>query len=85
MSASYAPKEVTLGYSSTIAKALHWLMAVLFFGLLALGFYMHDLPLSPQKLQLYSLAQMGWRQRLPARPGASRLAPHAPTTGAAGE
>jgi len=36
------------------AKALHWLMAILFFGLLALGFYMHDLPLSPEKLQLYS-------------------------------
>ena len=36
------------------AKGLHWLMTILFFGLLALGFYMHDLPLSPQKLQLYS-------------------------------
>lgn len=40
-------------YTST-AKTLHWLMAVLFVGLLALGFYMHDLPLSPEKLQLYS-------------------------------
>jgi cytochrome b561 len=29
-------------------------MAILFFGLLALGFYMHDLPLSPEKLKLYS-------------------------------
>lgn len=37
-----------------MAKALHWLMALLLFGLLALGFYMQDLPLSPQKLQLYS-------------------------------
>jgi cytochrome b561 len=37
-----------------VAKALHWLMAILLFGLLALGFYMQDLPLSPQKLQLYS-------------------------------
>mgnify|MGYP001765934281 CR=1 FL=1 len=36
------------------AKALHWLMAALLFGLLALGFYMHDLPLSPEKLKLYS-------------------------------
>ncbi len=36
------------------AKALHWLMAVLFFGMLALGLYMHDLPLSPEKLQLYA-------------------------------
>ena len=37
-----------------VAKALHWLMTVLLFGLLALGFTMTDLPLSPQKLQLYS-------------------------------
>ena len=36
------------------AKGLHWLMAVLLLGLLALGFIMHDLPLSPQKLKLYS-------------------------------
>lgn len=42
-----------MNYTKT-AKALHWLMAVLLFGLLALGFYMHDLPLSPEKLQLYS-------------------------------
>jgi cytochrome b561 len=40
-------------YTST-AKTLHWLMAALLFGLLALGFYMHDLPLSPEKLKLYS-------------------------------
>ena len=44
---------MTACYTAT-AKALHWLMAILFFGLLALGFYMHDLPLSPEKLQLYS-------------------------------
>jgi len=37
-----------------IAKSLHWLMAVLILGLLALGIYMSDLPLSPQKLELYS-------------------------------
>ena len=56
------------------ARALHWLMALLIVGLLALGFYMHDLPLSPQKLQLYSwhkwagvsaflllLARLAWR------------------------
>ena len=36
------------------AKSLHWLMALLLIGLLALGFYMHDLPLSPEKLQLYA-------------------------------
>lgn len=60
-------------YTGT-AKTLHWLMAVLLFGLLALGFYMHDLPLSPEKLKLFSwhkwagvtafllvLARLGWR------------------------
>lgn len=36
------------------AKALHWLIAALIIGVLALGIYMHDLPLSPEKLQLYS-------------------------------
>ena len=65
------------------AKSLHWLMAVLLFGLLALGFYMHDLPLSPEKLQLYSyhkwagvtafllvLVRLAWRvaHRPPALP-----------------
>lgn len=44
---------MTTRYTRT-AKGLHWLMAILFFGLLALGFYMHDLPLSPEKLKLYS-------------------------------
>ena len=42
-----------MSYTKT-AKTLHWLMAILLFGLLALGFYMHDLPLSPDKLKLYS-------------------------------
>ena len=37
-----------------VAKSLHWLMAVMILGLLALGIYMHELPLSPQKLTLYS-------------------------------
>ena len=37
-----------------VAKGLHWLMAALILGLLALGLYMSGLPLSPQKLQLYS-------------------------------
>ena len=36
------------------AKSLHWLMALLIIGLIPLGLYMHELPLSPQKLQLYS-------------------------------
>ena len=37
-----------------VAKVIHWLMAALITGLLLLGFYMADLPLSPDKLQLYS-------------------------------
>lgn len=36
------------------AIALHWLMAVLLIGLFSLGLYMHDLPLSPDRLKLYS-------------------------------
>ncbi len=40
-------------YTST-AKGLHWLMALMIFGLLAMGFYMSDLPFSPEKLQFYS-------------------------------
>ena len=40
-------------YTAT-AKFYHWLMTVLLFGLLALGFYMAELPFSPQKLQFYS-------------------------------
>ena len=60
-------------YTKT-AKSLHWLMAILLFGMLALGFYMQDLPLSPEKLKLYSwhkwagvtafllvLVRLGWR------------------------
>jgi cytochrome b561 len=37
-----------------LARGLHWLMAVLIVGLAALGLYMRELPLSPQKLVLYS-------------------------------
>ena len=63
----------TTTYSPT-ARVLHWGMALLIIGLLGLGFYMKDLPLSPDKLQLYSwhkwagvtafllaLARVGWR------------------------
>jgi len=42
-----------VSYTRT-AKALHWIMAILIGGLLVLGLYMQDLPLSPQKLALYS-------------------------------
>lgn len=44
---------MTNQYTRT-AQMIHWLMAILLAGLLALGFYMHDLPLSPEKLKLYS-------------------------------
>jgi cytochrome b561 len=36
------------------AKALHWLIALMIFAVFPLGLYMHDLKLSPVKLQLYS-------------------------------
>lgn len=39
---------------SGIAIGLHWIMAVSIIALLALGIYMADLPLSPEKLKLYS-------------------------------
>ena len=39
---------------TAVAKLLHWGMAVLIVGLLALGFVMTDMPLSPEKLQYYS-------------------------------
>ena len=37
-----------------LAISLHWLMALLIFVGWALGIYMHDLPLSPQKLRYFS-------------------------------
>lgn len=36
------------------AIGLHWLMAAALFSMFALGLYMADLPLSPEKLKLYS-------------------------------
>ncbi len=60
-------------YTGT-AIMLHWLVALAVFCAFPLGIYMHDLPVSPQKLQLYSyhkwigitalmlmLARIGWR------------------------
>jgi len=37
-----------------LAIGLHWLIAIALVGCFALGLYMHELPLSPQKLKLYS-------------------------------
>jgi cytochrome b561 len=39
---------------TVVAISLHWLMAAMLFGMFGLGIYMTDLPLSPEKLQLYS-------------------------------
>ncbi|MDO8208323.1 MAG: cytochrome b [Gallionella sp.] len=39
---------------TTTAIVLHWLMALLIVVVFPLGLYMHDLKLSPLKLQLYS-------------------------------
>jgi len=87
---------VTERYTRT-AQGLHWAMAVLLLGLLALGLYMHELPLSPRKLQLYSyhkwagvtaftlvLARLAWRatHRPPALPpGTSRAVQVASSVG----
>ena len=72
------------GYTRT-AIALHWLIAVALAGSFALGLYMHELPLSPWKLKIYSwhkwagvtafllvLARLAWRHahRPPALPAA---------------
>ena len=64
---------MTARYTHT-AQALHWTLALLLVGMVSLGLYMHELPLSPLKLQLYSyhkwagvsvfllvLARLAWR------------------------
>ena len=68
-------QQLELGnrYTKT-AMSLHWLMAILLVCLFAVGIYMHELPLSPWKLQVYSwhkwagvtafilvLARLAWR------------------------
>ncbi len=45
---------MTASRYSTPAVVLHWLMALLIFATFPLGLYMVDLPLSPDKLKLYS-------------------------------
>ncbi len=65
------------------AVALHWIIAVALVGLFSVGIYMHDLPLSPWKLKVYSwhkwagvsilllvLVRLAWRlgHRPPALP-----------------
>ena len=68
-----------------VAIGLHWLIAFAIVGTFALGLYMHELPLSPQKLKLYSwhkwvgvtiflcvVLRLGWRlsHRVPELPAA---------------
>ncbi len=48
----------TAPYTRT-AKSLHWIMALLILDVMVMGFYMQDLPLSPEKLQLYSWHKWG--------------------------
>lgn len=48
-----ATTPITARYTRT-ARTLHWLLAVMLFGMFILGFYMEGLPLSPNKLKLYS-------------------------------
>ncbi len=65
------------------AMSLHWLIALMLFGMFGFGLYMVELPLSPQKLKFYSyhkwagvtvfllvLARLAWRitHRPPALP-----------------
>tara|TARA_R110000868_G_scaffold179832_1_gene420283 strand:+ start:716 stop:1249 length:534 start_codon:yes stop_codon:yes gene_type:complete len=47
----------TQNHFGMITILLHWLMAILLIGLLALGVYMVDLPISLQKLKMY-----GWHK-----------------------
>jgi cytochrome b561 len=82
-SPTLSPNSVTR-YTG-VAIGLHWLIALALIGSFALGLYMHELPLSPQKLKLYSwhkwagvtiflfvALRLGWRltHRPPALPAA---------------
>jgi cytochrome b561 len=45
---------LTTNNYNPIAKLLHWFMALVIFGLIALGLVMADMPFSPEKLQYFS-------------------------------
>ncbi|MFZ2315913.1 MAG: cytochrome b [Gammaproteobacteria bacterium] len=47
----------TVNSYGLVTKLLHWIMAILLIGLLALGLYMVSIPISYQKLKLY-----GWHK-----------------------
>ena len=82
---SSSPATDTPNSYDQIAIGLHWLIAFAILATFALGLYMHELPLSPQKLKLYSwhkwagvsiflcvVLRLGWRlaHRPPALPAA---------------
>ena len=72
------PGTTKASYTHT-AVALHWLIALLIFSAFPLGLYMHDLPLSPEKLEYFAyhkwigvsvftlaIVRLGWRLFHPA-------------------
>lgn len=48
------PTDQRIGYGG-VAQVFHWAIAALVIGIIALGFYMEDLPLGPQKFELYQI------------------------------
>lgn len=48
------PPMVSPHRYTTTAIALHWLLALALFATFALGIYMHELPMSPTRLKLFS-------------------------------
>ncbi|MBK9160563.1 MAG: cytochrome b [Nitrosomonadales bacterium] len=84
MQSGEPPLDTPSATYTRTAIALHWAVAVLIFAAFPLGLYMHDLPLSPVKLKLYSyhkwigvtifmlaILRVTWRtmHRPPALPG----------------
>jgi cytochrome b561 len=49
-----AEKAIMTAQYTRTAITLHWAIALMIFTIFPLGLYMHDLPLSPDKLRLYS-------------------------------
>ncbi|HHS99391.1 MAG TPA: cytochrome b [Thiomicrospira sp.] len=47
-------KNTSTSYG-VVSRANHWISALLFIGLIALGMYMHELEKSPEKFELYDL------------------------------
>lgn len=73
---------------TAVAKVFHWGMALVIIGLLALGFVMTGLPLSPEKLQYYAWhkwagvsifllvwLRLAWRLRHPPPAYPERMSP----------